>query len=78
MRSVVLGIAVCVAVGITLGQVGAATRSNDRVCSSAGDRGLRLLRESVLRIERRGGERVFIATPVNRAKETALTVGVAF
>ena len=55
MRSLVLGIAVCVAFGITLGQAGAAARSNDRVCSSSSDRGLRLLRESVLRIERRGG-----------------------
>jgi hypothetical protein len=78
MRSLVLGITVCVAFGITLGQAGAAARSNDRVCSSSSDRGLRLLRESVLRIERRGGERVFVATPINRAKETALTVGVAF
>jgi hypothetical protein len=78
MRSLVLGIAACMALGITLGPTGAATRSNDRVCTSTGDRALRVLRESVLRIERRGGERVFVATPVNRATETALTVGVAY
>jgi hypothetical protein len=38
------------------------------------DPALRLLRHSVLRIERRGGERVFISAPI----KPALTVGVAF
>jgi hypothetical protein len=78
MRSLVLGTAVCMAFGITLGPAWSATRSGDRVCSSSGDRALRLLRESVLRIERRGGERVFVSTPINRTKEPAVTVGVAY
>jgi hypothetical protein len=79
MRSLVLGTAVCMVFGITLGPAGSATRSGDRVCSSSGsDRALRLLRESVLRIERRGGERVFVSTPINRTKEPAVTVGVAY
>jgi hypothetical protein len=47
----------------------------DRACySSSADPALRLLRRSVLRIERRSGERVFISAPI----KPVLTVGVAF
>jgi hypothetical protein len=51
----------------------------ERVCHySAADRTLRPLRDTVVRIERRGGERVFTAVPINRTKGLPLTVGVAY
>jgi hypothetical protein len=37
-----------------------------------------LLRKSILRIERCGGERVFVSIPVNRTKEPAAIVGIAY
>jgi hypothetical protein len=79
MRGIVLATAICVAFGITLGPAGSATRASDRACqSSSTDRALRLLRESVVRVEHRGGERVFVAAPINRSNTPSLMVGIAF
>jgi hypothetical protein len=79
MRGIVLTTAICVAFGITLAPAGSATRASDRACHSSNtDRALRLLRESVLRVEYRGGERVFVAAPINRSNAPSLTVGIAF
>jgi hypothetical protein len=74
MRNLVLGAALCAAFGLT-GPAGSAAPSRNRACyASSADPALRLLRYSVLRIERRGSERVFVSAPIR----PALTVGVAF
>jgi hypothetical protein len=75
MRDIVLGVALCAALGFTIGPVGAAPGRNHACYSSSADPALRLLCYSVLRIERRGGERVFVSAPI---KPAALTLGVAF
>jgi hypothetical protein len=74
-RDLVAGAALCAALGLAIASTGSAAPGRNRACySSSADPALRLLRYSVLRIERRGGERVFISAPV----KPALTVGVAF
>jgi hypothetical protein len=74
-RNLVLGAALCAALGFTIGPAGSAAPGRNHACySSIADPALRLLRYSVLRIERRGGERVFVTAPI----KPALTVGVAF
>jgi hypothetical protein len=75
MRNLLVGAAVCAAFGLAIGPAGSAAPGRNQACySSSADPALRLLRYSVLRIERRGGERVFISAPI----KPALTVGVAF
>jgi hypothetical protein len=75
MRNLLVGAAVCAAFGLAIGPAGSATPSRNHACYySSADPALRLLRHSVLRIERRGGERLFVSAPI----KPTLTVGVAF
>jgi hypothetical protein len=75
MRNLLVGAAVCAAFSLAIGPAGSAAPSRDHACySSSADPALRLLRHSVLRIERQRGERVFVSAPV----KPALTLGVAF
>jgi hypothetical protein len=76
MRGIILGTTVCAAFSITVFSAGAGSPVRDRACySSSVDPALRILRESTLRVVRRGGERVFVSAPI---KPAALTLGVAF
>jgi hypothetical protein len=75
MRNLLVGAALTAAFSLAIGPAGFAAPGRNQACySSRADPTLRLIRCSVLRIERRGGERVFISAPV----KPALTVGVAF
>jgi hypothetical protein len=75
MRGVVVGTAVCAAFSITVVSAGSGSPIRNTACySSSADPALRLLRESALRVVRRGGERVFVSAPI----KPALTLGVAF
>jgi hypothetical protein len=75
MRNLLVGAVLCAAFDLAFASAGSAASGRNHACySSSADPALRLLRYSVLRIERRGGERVFISAPV----KPTLTVGVAF
>jgi hypothetical protein len=65
---------VCAAFGHAMGPAWSAAPNGNACHSSSADRTLRLLRYSTLRIERRGGERIFVSVPI----KPAVTVGVAF
>jgi hypothetical protein len=74
MHTFILGIAVCATIGLAVGPASSASLRRDRACYSSGDPALRLLCRSVLRVARRGGDRVFVSA----LSRPPLTVGVAF
>jgi hypothetical protein len=79
IRKLVIRTAMGASLGISAATAGTVHHSGDRVCHwSSADRTLHLLTESFLRVQRHNGERVFSLVPINRTKQPALTVGIAW
>ena len=77
-RNLIIRLVVCVSTGISAATA-ITIHGGDRVCHwSSAERTLHLLSGSFLRVQHRNGERVFSVVPLNRTKEPALTLGVAF
>jgi hypothetical protein len=79
IRNLFICAVMCTSFGLSAATAGTIHHSGDRVCHwTSADRKLLLLSESFLRIQRHNGERVFSAVPINRTKEPALTIGIAY
>jgi hypothetical protein len=77
-RNLIIRIVVCTCTALSAATAGTIHRG-DRVRHwSSVERTLRLPSESFLRVQRRNGERMFAVVPINRTKEPALTLGIAY